>query len=98
MLDTIVRTTIAATNPWLISLKPNPEARIRLFCFPYAGGGALNFSKWPDSLPGFVEVCCVQPPGRGNRLQEAPFTRLQPLVEAIARVLSPYLDKPFAFF
>jgi medium-chain acyl-[acyl-carrier-protein] hydrolase len=31
-------------------------------------------------------------------LQEAPFTRLVPLVQTLARVLRPYLDIPFAFF
>lgn len=29
---------------------------------------------------------------------ETPFTRLSPLVEALAQALAPLLDKPFAFF
>jgi medium-chain acyl-[acyl-carrier-protein] hydrolase len=29
---------------------------------------------------------------------EAPFTRLAPLVQALAQALAPLLDKPFAFF
>ena len=32
------------------------------------------------------------------RLKEAPFTRLDLLVEAIVQSLLPYLDKPFVFF
>ena len=84
-----------AANNWFVSPKPNPAARLRLFCFPYAGGGATMFWKWADHLPADVEVCLAQLPGRGPRLLDAPCTRLQPLVETIARAILPYTDKPF---
>jgi medium-chain acyl-[acyl-carrier-protein] hydrolase len=83
---------------WIAFRKPNPQARLRLFCFPYAGTGAAIFRSWPEGLPAYVEVCPVQFHGRGTRLMEAPFTRLQRLVEALGQVLVPLLDKPFAFF
>lgn len=86
------------TNSWFACPKPNPQASLRLFCFPYAGGRASVFRTWPDDLPTTVEVCPVQLPGRGSRLREAPFTRLLPLVQAIAQAILPHLDKPFAFF
>jgi medium-chain acyl-[acyl-carrier-protein] hydrolase len=82
---------------WLVSPKPNPQARLRLFCFPYAGGNALIYRQWQASLPQSVEVCPVHLPGRGRRIQEQPFDRLQPLVEAAANALRPFLDRPFAF-
>jgi medium-chain acyl-[acyl-carrier-protein] hydrolase len=69
-----------------------------LFCFPYAGGSALVFNKWQESLSPFVEVCPVQLPGRGNRLDVPPFTDMDPLVEAAGAALLPYFDMPFAFF
>lgn len=83
---------------WVMCPKPNPQANLRLFCFPYAGGGALSFRTWPNGLPTTIEVCAVELPGRGTRMRLAPFTRLDPLVEAIAQALLPYLNKPFAFF
>lgn len=83
---------------WVMFPKRNPQARLRLFCFPYAGGGAPIFRTWPDGFPNSVEVCAVQLPGRGSHMKEAPFTRLTPLVEAAASALLPYLDKPFAFY
>jgi medium-chain acyl-[acyl-carrier-protein] hydrolase len=83
---------------WIAPPQPNPDAYLRLFCFPYAGGSALTFRTWPDRLPTTVEVCPVELPGRGTRLPEPPFTRLSSLVATIARALLPYLDKPFAFF
>ena len=86
------------STPWFASNKPRPNAQIRLFCFPYAGGGASVFYTWSEVLPPTIEVCSVRLPGRENRIREAPFTRMEPLVQALAQALIPYLDKPFAFF
>jgi medium-chain acyl-[acyl-carrier-protein] hydrolase len=58
----------------------------------------LIFRGWASGLPADVEVCAVQLPGRGTRLTERPFTRLAPLVEALAEALVPLLNMPFAFF
>jgi medium-chain acyl-[acyl-carrier-protein] hydrolase len=91
-------TTATAFDSWIACRKPNPQARLRLFCFPYAGTGASIFRTWSDGLPADVEVCPVQFPGRGTRLMETPFTQLVPLVQALAQALVPLLDKPFAFF
>jgi medium-chain acyl-[acyl-carrier-protein] hydrolase len=84
--------------PWLASYKPNPAARLRLFCFPYAGGSAVVYGSWWKSLPPHVEVCPVQLPGRGGRLMEKPYTQMGPLVADVASALRPLFDKPFAFF
>ncbi len=89
---------LVTNNPWLAFVRPNPQARLRLFCLPYSGAGASAFRAWPDSLPTTVEVCPVQLPGRESRLGEPSFTRLLPLVEATAQALLPHLDKPFALF
>ena len=83
---------------WVVKPRPNPEAAWRLFCFPYAGGGAQIFRRWPHQLPATGEVCAIELPGRGTRLQEPLFTQLPPLVEAVAQQLAKHLDKPFAFF
>lgn len=91
-------TTAVAPDPWLACRKPKPHARLRLFCFPYAGGNAAIFRAWPEGLPADVEVCPVQLPGRGTRLLEPPFTQLLPLIEALGHALFPLLDKPFALF
>lgn len=97
MSQTIARTNTAQSS-WLAYHEPNSRAKLRLFCFPYAGGSALVFHKWRDSLPPFVEVCPVQLPGRGNRLQTPPFTNMDDVVQAAGEALLPHLDMPFAFF
>jgi medium-chain acyl-[acyl-carrier-protein] hydrolase len=91
-------TTATAFDSWIVFRKPNPQARLRLFCFPYAGTGASIFRTWSDGLPADVEVCPVEFLGRGTRMMETPFTQLPPLVQALAQALAPLLDKPFAFF
>ena len=83
---------------WFASPKPNSRARLRLFCFPYAGGGVAGFSTWPANLPSTTEVRTVQLPGRESRLREQPYTELQALVETLADAIQPYLDLPFTFF
>jgi medium-chain acyl-[acyl-carrier-protein] hydrolase len=88
----------SGVSPWILSSKPRPWATARLFCFPYAGGGASVFRTWSNDLPDTVEVCPVQLPGRENRLKETAFTSMLPLIESVANGLLPWLDRPFAFF
>jgi len=90
--------TELAANSWVACPKPRPSARLRLFCLPYAGGGAWSFRAWTDYFSSNVEVCLIELPGRGMRLGEPTLTRIEPLVEAIAQALLPHLDKPFACF
>lgn len=85
-------------NRWLAYRKPNPRVRLRLFCFPYAGGGAFIYRNWAKDLPESVELCPLQPPGRETRLKEESFTDLSLLVQSVASALRPYLNLPFAFF
>ncbi|NJO98505.1 MAG: thioesterase [Pleurocapsa sp. CRU_1_2] len=91
-------TNTQTINSWVTHSRRNPNAKLRLFCFPYAGGGASTFSSWSSSLTSDVEVCPIELPGHGCRLSERLFNRLEPLIKELACALLPYLDKPFAFF
>lgn len=85
-------------SPWLVRYGAIPRPRLRLFCFPYAGGAAHVFRQWPQKLGSDVEICAVEPPGRGTQMREKPFLNLLDLVAAAAPVFAPYMDCPFAFF
>ena len=85
-------------DSWVSSHKPRPQARLRLLCFPYAGGGVMIYRQWAASMPESIDVLPVQLPGRERRLREPPYTRVEPLVEAATRGLLPHLDRPFAIF
>lgn len=91
-------TGISTATPWIQYWQRKPQARIRLFCFPYAGGGASIFRNWSKNLPPQIEVCPVQLPGRENRLLEAPFSGMPSLIESLSQALLPYLDMPYALF
>ncbi|MBO6636947.1 MAG: thioesterase [Roseitalea sp.] len=83
---------------WVHKPKPNSVARSRLFCIPFAGGSASVFQNWPEGLPGQIEVCALQMPGRQSHASAAPFNRMSPLVHAMCDALRDLLDLPYAIF
>lgn len=86
-------------SEWIQPIKANPTAVTRLICFHFAGGTAMAFRGWGNSLPPSVEVCAVQLPGRLNRIQEPAFSQLGPLMNSLVPALLPVLEeKPYAFF
>jgi medium-chain acyl-[acyl-carrier-protein] hydrolase len=87
-----------STSPWFNCAKPDPHARLRLFCFPYAGGGASIYRGWENYVPPGVEVYAVQPPGRDNRFREPALDRMEFLVAAVADAIEPFLDVPIVLF
>ena len=82
---------------WFPKINSADSVPYRLFCFPYAGGGASVFLPWRSQLASKVEVCPVQLPGRESRFSEPLFTQLDPLVDALTTAIEPYLDRPYAF-
>lgn len=80
---------------WVQCPRPNPNAGLRLVCLPYSGGRAAAFAGLAADLPGDVELCAIELPGHGRRLREAPFTRLQPLVEQVTDILAEEVRQPF---
>lgn len=88
----------SAAGSWFVCSKPNPSVPLRMFCFPYAGGGMTIFRTWPRGFENFAEIYLAQLPGRDSRLREAPFTQLPRLVTEMVQTIGPYLDKPFVFF
>jgi medium-chain acyl-[acyl-carrier-protein] hydrolase len=87
-----------APTPWFSCAKPDPHVRLRLFCFPYAGGGASIYRGWENFVPPGVEVWPVQPPGRGVRFKEPALSSMDSLVAAAATAIEPFLDVPIALF
>lgn len=72
---------------WLVAPEPRPGARVRLVCFPHAGGGSAAFHAWARCAPAHVEVWAAQLPGREMRFREPPVARLPDLADALAAAL-----------
>jgi medium-chain acyl-[acyl-carrier-protein] hydrolase len=85
------------SSAWVRFRQRSPVARLRLLCFPYAGGSALIYRHWMD-LPPQIDVCPVQLPGRDERFREPAFTRTDALCDALVVALGGFLDMPFAIF
>lgn len=83
---------------WVRCPRPSDQARARLFCLPFGGGGAAIFREWPRDLWPEIEVWHVQLPGREARHREPPLTRMDALVDPLADAMLPHLDRPYAIF
>ncbi len=86
------------SNPWLAAHRPRPQRQVRLFCFPYAGGSAAAYRRWPELMPEDIEVCPVELPGRGHRFSEPARLQLEGLTAEIHAGLAPMLGEPYALF
>ena len=75
-----------------------PHARVRLFCFTYAGSSAQIFHRWNDYAPEWLEVSGCELPGHGARLAEKPLDTQEAAAVEIADILEPLLDRPYALF
>jgi len=85
-------------SPWFVVFKPNPHARVRLFCFSYAGGGPAVFRDWPAALSSDVELLAVQLPGHGGRYSEPLVHSVESLVQSLQAEILNYTDIPYGFF
>ncbi len=83
---------------WWVSPQPRPAAPWRLICFPHAGGDATAYHAWAAALPAHIELAAVRLPGRGARLRDPAFTRLEPLLAVLRPALAPLSDKKLALF
>jgi surfactin synthase thioesterase subunit len=89
---------VIAADAWLRRYRTVPAARLRLVCFPYAGGAANVFRLWHNSLPDDVEVLAVQYPGRHDRLTEPTIDVMGVLTDRVAEALDQLPEYPTVLF
>ncbi|PPQ15467.1 polyketide synthase [Bradyrhizobium sp. AC87j1] len=92
------RDSESSIGRWLVEIRRNPDARYRLICFPFAGGGSAVYRGWAESAEPDAEILAIEPPGRLARINEAPITRIEDFVDTLLPQLREYLDRPVAFF
>jgi len=75
------------------------DAHTRLFCLPFAGGGASNFLPWRARLADAgVAVAPLQYPGHETRLGETPLHAWDDMLTSLQDAIMPLLDRPYALF
>lgn len=89
---------MASSEIGIFRRRVNPDAALRLFCLPYAGGSSTIFYRWSEYVSPAIEVCSVQLPGREGRLTMPPYTSMRPLVQAVRNTLLPFMDRPYLLF
>jgi surfactin synthase thioesterase subunit len=87
----------AAPRAWFTA-EPDPSARLRLFCFHHAGGGASFFTDWPVHIGRSASVVAVQLPGREGRAREPRVSDMTTLLDRLEELLEPWLDVPHVFY
>lgn len=83
-------------NNWFIVPKPKPAAKLRLFCFPYAGGQAAIYFPLARLLSDQIELVAVQLPGRGNRMFESALTSAAEIAQLVVPEILAHAGKPVA--
>jgi medium-chain acyl-[acyl-carrier-protein] hydrolase len=81
-----------------VKFPASAPARVQLFCFPYAGGGASIFRSWQAETGPTIRIIPVRLRGRESRIFDPPLRSVPELAEAIAAEIVPLIDGPFAFF
>ena len=85
------------TSSWFVG-SGEQSSRLRVYCFPHAGGSAGSFISWQGKLGSDVDVCPVELPGRGGRFGETSYDRMEPLADALCDEITRHARQPFAFF
>lgn len=97
--NVIIESPKASTiNPWIAYRQTPADPKIRLFCFPYGGGGASSYRNWSKELPDSVDVCPVQLPGREDRIDELAILDFNTMIDALMKNLESEMNIPFVFF
>ena len=76
--------------------RADPAAPLRMWCLPFAGGGAAAWHPWAQPLAGLAEVVAFRPPGRENRVSEPAFVRLHDIIPPLVDQIAPFANEDYA--
>lgn len=91
-------TTPSEQSRWLRNFRPAPTARLRLVCFPHAGGSASYFFPLATALAPEFDVYAVQYPGRQDRRSEPFIDNIDDMADEAFAALEPLANGRLALF
>ncbi|MBM7586120.1 surfactin synthase thioesterase subunit [Bacillus pakistanensis] len=87
------------TRFWIPNRLNAEKSKVRLFCFPWAGGGASFYLTYFKSINPDIEVCPIQLPGRENLYSLPFYNDMDSLCHDLLRDLKKFMsEKSYAFF
>ncbi len=73
--------------------------KVKLFCFPYAGGSSTIFSQWKKHLHEEIELRPIELAGRGKRTSEGFYNNLQETIQDVYQQIQiEIMDSPYLLF
>lgn len=83
-----------------IQCSPSPlRQRLRMFCFPYAGGNARTiYGQWEEELYFDADVVPVDLPGRGSKAGQKLLSDLQQIAAHLAKEIADQSAGPYIFY
>ena len=86
---------------WIYDYKKKPEAKLRMFCFPYGFGSASMYKDWQEYFGDNIDICAIKIPGLDSeRMKEMPAEDIDSLMDTINTVIenANLLDIPCVTF
>lgn len=74
------------------------KMRGRLVCFPYAGGGASAYYRWPELILPDLELIRITLPGHEHRIREPLVKNIGEIIEKVSDELRFITEEPYAMF
>lgn len=73
--------------------------KVKLFCFPYAGGSAMIYNSWNKYIKDSIDIKPVELSGRGCRVKESLYNSINEAIEDVYNIVKREINEyPFAFF
>lgn len=72
---------------------------MKLFCFSYAGGSAMVYSKWREMIDESIEIVPVEIPGRGTRFCEKLCDNMENLIDDIySKLANQFIEEEYMIY
>lgn len=73
--------------------------KIKLYCFPHAGGSSASYNKWRLYLDKHIELVPVELAGRGRRIYDPLYASIEEAINDVYNSIKSDLGHhPYAFF
>lgn len=72
--------------------------KVKLLCFPFAGGSKYSYNNFVRAAPRNVHVVPVDYPGRGARFKETLMTDIKQIVEDCFERMKDYTSERYAIY